>query len=383
MIPYGRQSIIQSDIDSVVEVLKSDFLTQGPVVPDFEKLISTYTGSKYSVAFNSATSALHIACLALGLGPGDILWTVPNSFVASSNCALYCGAKVDFVDIDSQTRNISIDELEIKLEKASQANSLPKILIPVHFSGQPPDQENIKRLSIKYNFKIIEDASHAIGASRNGELVGSCKWSDVTIFSFHPVKIITTGEGGSAMCNDIKLYEEMKLLRSHGISRDVDKSSHGPWYYEQQKLGFNYRMTDLSAALGISQLSRLSAFLKKRNTIAKRYDDALTNLPITLPFMADGNISSWHLYVVNLVKSRTEITHKIFFKKMLDSDIGVNLHYFPIHLQPYYRKLGFKSGDFPVTENYSATAMSLPIYPDLTIKDQDFVVEIIRSIFGK
>lgn len=377
MIPYGRQDITEADIDAVVQVLRSDFLTQGPAVPAFERAVAEYVGAKHAVAVNSATSALHIACLALGLAPGDRLWTVPNTFVASANCGLYCGATVDFVDIDDRTWNISLSALEAKLVQAKKDGALPKVVVPVHFSGQPTDQEEIWALAKEYGFKVIEDASHSIGASRNGIKVGSCRWSDITVFSFHPVKIVTTGEGGIALTNDPELATRMELFRSHGITRDPAKftnPSAGAWHYEQQALGFNYRMTDIQAALGLSQMARLDTYVDKRNQIATRYQDLLAGLPLQLPFVHATNRSAYHLYVVRL-SGIAENKRAEIFASMRKSGVGVNVHYMPVHLQPYYRQLGFKSGDFPVAERYSAEAITLPLYPQLTEATQNQVVE--------
>lgn len=382
MIAYGRQDITQEDVDAITAVLWSDFLTQGPAVPKFEALLAERSGAKYAVAVNSATSALHIACLALGLGPGDRLWTVPNSFVASANCGLYCGAKVDFVDIDPTSWNISLDALQGKLEQARQNNTLPKVLVPVLFSGQPTDQEAIWQLAQAYGFKVLEDASHAIGATRNGEKVGSCKWSHATVFSFHPVKIITTAEGGAVLTNDPKLCADMQMLRSHGVTRDVNRFSAGDdmpaWHYEQQMLGFNYRMTDIQAALGCSQLARLDQYVAKRNQLARRYDELLEDLPLSKPTVMPGNVSAWHLYVVHVGQRRRAI-----FEGMRAADIGVNVHYAPIHLQPYYRALGFTPGDFPVAERHGEEAITLPMHPALSDQDQAFVAQTLRKLLAQ
>lgn len=392
MIPYGRQDINQADIDAVVGVLRSDFLTQGPAVPTFEQAVAVRVGAKHAVAVNSATSALHVACLALGLEPGDRLWTVPNTFVASANCGRYCGAEVDFVDIDPLTWNLSLPRLREKLIQAKQAGHLPKVLVPVHFAGQPTEQEAIWDLAQEYGFKVLEDASHAIGASRNGEPVGSCRWSDITVFSFHPVKIITTGEGGMALTNNLELAEKMRLLRSHGITRDPTRfqgdggeqgeASSAPWYYEQQLLGFNYRMTDIQAALGISQLERLESYIERRNEQARRYDDALQGLPLQLPFVQPENKSAFHLYVVRLKRNATDKTHRQVFDELRQRGIGVNLHYIPVHLQPYYRKLGFNGGDFPEAEHYYGEAISLPIHYGLTGAEQDYIVAALRDMLA-
>lgn len=391
MIPYGRQDITQADIDAVVAVLRSDFLTQGPAVPAFERAVAFRAGAKHAVAVNSATSALHIACLALGLGPGDRLWAVPNTFVASANCGLYCGAGVDFVDIDPLTWNMSVPRLREKLIQAEKKGQLPKILVPVHFAGQPTEQETIWELAQEFGCKVIEDASHAIGASRNGEPVGSCRWSDITIFSFHPVKIITTGEGGIALTNNDALAERMFMLRSHGITRDparfkgdprqTESQRHpAPWYYEQQILGYNYRMTDIQAALGVSQLERLNDYTERRNVLAKRYDHMLHGLPLQLPSVLSGNRSAYHLYVVRLKGNATSKTHRQVFEALRQRNIGVNLHYMPVHLQPYYRELGFTQGQYPEAEAHGESAITLPLYPALTDHEQDQVVIALRDI---
>lgn len=373
MIPYGRQDIQQQDIDAVIEVLTSDYLTQGPQVPLFENKINEVTQSKYAVAVNSATSALHIACLALGVGEGDIVWTSPITFVASANCALYCGATVDFVDIDSDTYNLSPIELEKKLQLAEQQNKLPKVVIPVHLAGQSCDMEAIHQLSVKYGFKIIEDAAHAIGGSYQGKPIGNCFYSDITVFSFHPVKIITTAEGGAATTNNKQLAQKMQLLRSHGITRDPElmtEEPHGEWYYQQLELGFNYRMSDLHAALGVSQLNRLEEFIEARRTIAELYNKELSNLPITLPKQLDTASSSWHLYIIRLKLDKLTKSHQQIFNELREAGIGVNLHYIPVHLQPYYQELGFKAGDFPNAEAYYLQAISIPLFAKLPIIEQ-------------
>lgn len=383
MIPYGRQEITQDDIEAVVEVLQSDFLTQGPKVFAFESAVSNHVGAKYALAMNSATSALHVACLALGLKQGDTLWTTPVTFVASANCGLYCGAKVDFVDIDNHTYNISVDALKAKLELADAANTLPKILVAVHLCGQPCEMEEIYSLSRKYGFSVIEDASHAIGGKYKDEYIGNCAFSDITIFSFHPVKIITTAEGGMALTNDENLHKKMDLLRSHGITRDPSMMTHepdGPWYYQQIDLGFNYRMTELQAALGISQMTRLNAFIEKRHDLASRYNDLLANLPITLPWQHPDSYSGLHLYVIRLKLNNISKAHIEVFKELREKGIGVNLHYIPVHLQPYYQQFGFKYGDFPNAEQYYAEAISLPMFHGMTIEQQDEVVSVLASI---
>lgn len=385
MIPYGRQDISQQDIDAVVEVLRSDWLTQGPVVPSFEHAVAARVGAGYAVALNSATSALHVACLALGLGPGDRLWTVPNTFVASANCGRFCGADVDFVDIDPDTCNIDIASLREKLVTAQRLGLLPKILVPVHFAGQPTDQEEIANLAGEFGFRVIEDASHAIGAAQKGEPTGSCRWSDITVFSFHPVKIITAGEGGMALTNDAALAWRMASLRSHGITRDpahMVGEPDGPWYYEQLELGYNYRMTDIHAALGLSQLRRLDAFVDRRNAIARRYSEMLAALPLRLPVVKPGNRSAFHLYAVRLEADRARRSHREVFESMREEGIAVSLHYMPVHLQPYYRQLGFGPGMFPEAERYAREAITLPCFPALTDGDQERVVETLTRSLG-
>ena len=383
-LPYGKQSIAKSDINNVIKTLKSDFLTQGPLVENFESKISDYCNVKYVVATNSATSALHIACLALDLQQGDIVWTSAISFVASANCALYCGAKVDFVDIDKSTNNMSVEKLEEKLEQAKNNNLLPKIVIPVHLAGLSCDMKKIHHLSKKYNFKIIEDASHAIGGTYNNERIGNCKFSDITIFSFHPVKIITTAEGGMALTKSSKLAKNLRLLRSHGITKiksNFKNKSHGDWYYEQQLLGFNYRMNDLEASLGISQLKRIDKFIKKRNKLAQRYNKKLNKLPLQLPMDVEGCLSSFHLYIIIVDTYKSKISHPIIFKELRKANIGVNLHYIPIYKQPFYKKFGFNVDKFPSSEAYYKSAISLPIFPDMTISQQDYVIDKLMKIF--
>ena len=387
MISYGRQDIQQADIDAVVEVLRSDFLTQGPAVPAFEQAVSSRVGARHAVAVNSATSALHIACMALGLGKGDWLWTVPTTFVASANCGRYCGASVDFVDIDPVTWNISLPRLKEKLAQARRDGFLPKVLVPVHFAGQPTEQELIWELAQEYGFHVLEDASHAVGASRNGEPAGSCRWSDITVFSFHPVKIITSGEGGMALTNDSGLAERMSMLRSHGITRDPARFANrpedaGPWYYEQQMLGFNYRMTDIQAALGLSQFGRLDSCIQRRNALARRYDEALKALPLQLPAVRAENRSAFHLYVVRIKRSMAGNTHRRVFDGLRSRGIAANLHYTPVHLQPYYRELGFSPGQFPEAESYGGDAITLPLYPTLSDHEQDQVVSALAQVFG-
>jgi UDP-4-amino-4,6-dideoxy-N-acetyl-beta-L-altrosamine transaminase len=381
VIPYGHQDISQADIDAVVEVLRSDFLTQGPTIARFEQAVAGQVGVAHAVAVNSATSALHLACLALGLGPGDRLWTVPNTFVASANCARYCGATVDFVDIDPTTWNLSVAALERKLEAAQRCGQLPKVLVPVHFAGQPTEQEAIWELAGQYGFKVLEDASHSIGAQRHGESVGSCRWSHITVFSFHPVKIITSGEGGTALTRDAALAEHMRLTRSHGVTRDPARfefgAGHAPaWHYEQQLLGFNYRMTDIHAALGLSQLSRLDENVRRRNELAGRYRGRLGSLALQLPAIAPGNRSAFHLYVVRL---KDAAIRRRVFDAMRSGGVGVNVHYTPVHLQPYYRALGFSEGQFPHAEAYGSDALTLPLYPRLGESAQDRVMDCLEG----
>jgi UDP-4-amino-4,6-dideoxy-N-acetyl-beta-L-altrosamine transaminase len=366
--------------------LLSDFLTQGPAVPAFEKSVANYCSSQHAVAANSATSALHIACLALGVGNGDIVWTTPITFVASANCALYCGASIDFVDIDPRTYNLSIERLVEKLAMAEKAGKLPKVIIPVHFCGQPCDMESIYALSQKYGFKIIEDASHAVGGKYKGDTIGNCSYSDITVFSFHPVKIITTGEGGMAMTNDVQLAKRMQLLRSHGITRDENDMTHapdGPWYYQQIGLGFNYRMNDLQAALGLSQMQRLNEFVTQRHVIAKRYNQLLADLPVNTPMQIEDSYSGLHLYVIRLKLAEISKTHRQIFEVLREMDIGVNLHYIPVYLHPYYENLGFKTGYCVEAEKFYAEAISLPIYPSLTEIQQDRVIAALKEVCSK
>lgn len=383
MIPYGKQSISQADIDAVIEVLTSDFLTQGPLVPAFENSVKELAETRFAVATNSATSALHIACVALGLGPGDIVWTTPITFVATANCALYCGAAVDFVDIDEQTYNLSVEKLSAKLESAESEGTLPKIIIPVHLAGQSCEMAQIKKLADKYGVAIIEDASHAIGGKYKNKAIGNCEYSDVTVFSFHPVKIITSAEGGMALTNSRHLAQQMELLRSHGITRDPDimqGSSHGPWYYQQLLLGFNYRMNDIQAALGVSQLGRLEEFVKIRNTLAETYTESLNELPIQLPNIHSDCYSAWHLYIIRLNDPINDRDHRTMFESLRNSGIGVNLHYIPVHLQPFYRKLGFSEGDYPVAESYYKSAITIPIFPELTPQNQNRVIDVLTEL---
>lgn len=381
-LPYGRQTITEADIAAVVEVLRSPFLTQGPAVPAFEKSVAAKVNAHYGVAVNSATSALHIACLALGLDAGDRLWTSPITFVASANCGRFCGAEVDFVDINPSTGLISIPALEEKLQQAEKKGQLPKILVPVHLTGSSCDMEAIGQLSNRYGFEVIEDASHAIGGGYQERPVGCCEYSKICVFSFHPVKIITSGEGGLATTNDPDLARTMADLRSHGITKDVsrfEKHSAGPWSYEQQRLGFNYRMTDLQAALGISQLQRLEAIVAERNNQLQRYRELLSDLPAQLLVVPQNVISSVHLAVIRLNQATAQ-QHRLVFEGLRAAGIGVQLHYSPVHLQPYYRTLGFKEGDFPEAELYSSSAISLPIFPGLSEQEQSRVVRALEHL---
>ncbi len=382
MIPYGRQSISEQDIQAVVDVLRSEWITQGPKVPAFEDMLSAYCGARHGVAVNSGTSALHLACRALGLGPGDRLWTSPITFVASANCALYCGAEVDFVDIDPRTYNLSPTALEQKLDRARDAGTLPKVVVPVHLSGQPCEMKAIAGLGKAFGFSIIEDATHAVGGRYRDEPIGSCRYSDITVFSFHPVKIMTTAEGGMALTNRQELAERMSLLRSHGITRDPERLTHEPdgsWYYEQVDLGFNYRMTELQAALGISQLGRLDEFVAARHRLASRYDQLLAGFPVETPFRNQDDHSALHLYVIRLRTELIKRSHREVFEYLRKEGIGVNLHYIPVHTQPYYRKLGFREGDFPEAERYYAEAISLPMFPELTESDRNRVVRSLEK----
>ena len=383
MIPYGKQEINQADIDAVVDVLKSDFLTQGPQVPAFERALMGVADASYALAVNSATSALHIACLALGLGEGDRLWTTPITFVASANCGLYCGASIDFVDIDPATYNLCPQALEQKLIVAKRQKCLPKVLVAVHLCGQPCDMKAIHALSLEYGFKVIEDASHAIGGRYLDQPIGACKYSDITVFSFHPVKIVTTAEGGAALTNNKKLADKMVLYRNHGITRDeayMENASHGGWYYEQIDLGFNYRMTELQAALGVSQLSRLSEFVTARHKLAERYCKRLVGLPLTLQYQLPNTYSGLHLFVIRLHLDEISKSHKEVFDALREAGIGVNLHYIPVHLQPYYQKMGFKLGDYPKAEAYYANAISIPMFHGMTYEQQDEVISKLKAI---
>jgi UDP-4-amino-4,6-dideoxy-N-acetyl-beta-L-altrosamine transaminase len=385
MIPYGRQEITQADLDAVMEVLRSDTLTQGPQVPAFEAKVARDVGAQYAVAVNSATSALHLACLALQLGPGDWLWTSPISFVASANCAIYCGAQVDFVDIDPRTYNLCPKALEDKLKVAAKAGRLPKVVVPVHMCGQPCDMAAIHALGQQYGFRIIEDASHALGARYAGAPIGNCRFSDITVFSFHPVKIITTAEGGMALTQSAELAQKMALLRSHGITRDAARMTQppdGPWYYQQLGLGYNYRMNELQGALGLSQLQRLPTFISRRQMLAERYATTLKALPLTLPGQRPDDQSAWHLFVVRLALDAIRPSHREVFETLRSREIGVNLHYIPIHTQPYYQRMGFRWGDFPEAERYYAEALSLPMYPGLTECEQDHVVSVLHEVLA-
>jgi len=384
MIPYGRQDIQDSDIEAVLAVLKSDHLTQGPIIPNFENAVKRYCKSKHAVAVNSATSALHISLLALGVGEGDCVWTSPNTFVATANSALYCGADVDFVDIDPHTYNISVQALSAKLETAAQNGSVPKVVIPVHLTGQPCDMHAIYALSVKYGFYIVEDASHAIGGRYLNGSIGNCEFSDITVFSFHPVKIVTTGEGGMALTNDSKLAQRLQLFRSHGVTRDPDlmtREVEGPWYYQQVELGYNYRMTDLQAALGLSQMERLDDYIKRRHAIAECYNNELENIPFKLPQQMEFGYSAYHLYVIR-VNSAAKVAHKAIFEELRENGIMVNLHYIPVHTQPYYQKLGFRVGDYPEAEAYYREAISLPMYPTLSDDEQGYVIRTLQKIMA-
>ena len=383
MIYYGHQHITEKDIQAVERVLHSDWLTQGPAIEAFEKKVANYCGAKYAVAVTNATSALHIACKAAGLGEGDVLWTSPITFTASANCGRYCGADVDFVDIDDKTYNMSVAELRHKLETAVKK---PKVVIPVHLAGQSCDMESIKALADEYGFKIIEDASHATGADYKNTKVGSCRYSDMTVFSFHPVKIVTTGEGGIVLTNNKELYEKLKLYRSHGITRDSDlmtQEADGPWYYQQIELGFNYRMTDMQAALGCSQMDSLDEFVARRRYLVKRYNEKLKNLPLRTPYQDEATNPSWHIYIIRVDFTKVKLSKKEIFARMRDSGIVLNLHYIPVHTQPYYQKLGFQKGDFPVSEKYYEEAITLPLYYDLTDEQQDEVIEALKEVLAE
>lgn len=384
-IPYGHQDITTEDIQAVVRVLQSDFLTQGPVIEQFERMVAEYCGAQFAVAVSNATAALHIACAALGVEKGDVIWTVPNTFVASANCALYCQAAVDFVDIDSQTYNMSITALKRKLQEAKARNSLPKVVIPVHFSGQSCEMEEIALLARQYGFYIVEDASHAIGGSYQNGKIGGCAYSDMTVFSFHPVKIVTTGEGGMILTNNKELKQNLLQLRSHGITRDRNvmteaANNEGSWYYQQIALGFNYRMTDIQAALGVSQMQRIDEFVAKRKKMARHYDEKLSDLPLILPYQHQDTLSAWHLYVVQIDPKKTDRTRRQIFEFLKEKQIGVNVHYIPVHMQPFYAELGFKKGDFPRAEAYYEQIITLPLYFGLTEEEQDYVIDCLHSL---
>jgi UDP-4-amino-4,6-dideoxy-N-acetyl-beta-L-altrosamine transaminase len=379
MIPYGKHLVDEQDIDAVVDVLRNQFLTQGAIVPQFEQALCDYTGCQYATAVNSATSGLHVACLAVGVGQGDIVWTVPNSFVASANCALYCGADIDFVDIDVATRNIDVNALTNKLVNASKSNSLPKVLIVVHFSGLSCDMQVIHALTQKYGIALVEDAAHALGGSYKHQKVGSCQYSDMAVLSFHPVKSITSAEGGAVLTNSKAYDDRIKLFGKHGVTRDVkqmETESHGPWYYQQMELGYNYRLSDLHAALGLSQLRKLDAFILRRTELALHYQKMLTDLPLKLPVFRDYSKSAWHLYMVEL----TQHDRKSVFEQLHAKGVGVNVHYIPIHLHPFYQKMGFKQGDFPGAEFFYNNALTLPLFPSLSDQQQNTVIDVLHEI---
>ena len=385
MIPYGHQSISTDDIEAVAGVLRSDWLTQGPAVEKFEETVAKYCGAQHGVAVCNATAALHLACLALGIVQGDYVWTSPNTFLASANCALYCGANIDFVDIDPKTYNLSVAALAKKLETAAKNNKLPKLVIPVHFAGQSCDMKAIKSLADRYNFFIVEDASHAIGGNYCNKKIGNCAYSDMTVFSFHPVKIITTGEGGMLTTNNQEIATKLKLLRSHGMTRNPEmmvSESHGPWYYQQIALGYNYRITDIQCALGLSQFNRIDEFVSKRHELAERYNQALKDLPVVIPFQEQCNYSAFHLYVIQLKLDQIKKTRRQVFDELRAAGIGVGVHYIPVHLQPYYRQFGFKDGDFPEAEKYYQAAITLPLYPDLSMSDQNSIINTLGRVLS-
>jgi len=385
LIPYGRQSINEADIAAVTAVLKSVWLTQGPTVQRFEESVARHCGAQHAVAVNSATSALHIACLAAGLGPGDILWTSPNTFVASANCGVYCGADVDFVDIDPRTYNMSVERLQEKLSRAEPEGKLPKVVIPVHFAGQSCDMEGIARLAARYGFTVIEDASHGIGGRFQGHAIGGCRHCAMTVFSFHPVKIVTSGEGGMVTTNSAELQQRLLRLRSHGITGDpklMTEEPHGPWYYQQIELGFNYRMTDLQAALGASQMERLDEFVQRRQHLAQRYDSLLQGLPVVLPYRHPDAYSALHLYVVRLESEHGGKHRREVLEELRAQGIQAHVHYIPVHLQPFYRARGFRPGDFPVAENYYRDALTIPIYPAMSEAQQDRVASTLAQVLG-
>ena len=383
MIPYARQSISEEDIEAVTQVLRTDCITQGPIVSQFEKAIANYCSAQYSIAVSSGTAALHLACLALDVSVDDLVWTSPNTFVASANCALLCGAAIDFVDIDYKTYNISLDALKVKLQNAQQLGQLPKVLIVVHFAGQSSEMKEIKVLSEQYGFAIIEDAAHALGGEYLGQKIGSCVYSDLTIFSFHPAKMITTGEGGMVLTNKSELAEKIKRLSTHGITKDprlMADGSHGQWYYQQLELGFNYRITDIQAALGLSQLPRLDEFVKKRRQLALFYNRQLEDFDLTIPWQHPDTMSSWHLYVIRLNLEKINKDRKNVFDAMITADIGVHVHYIPVHTQPYYQQLGFKEGNFPQSEQYYREALTLPLYVDLTEQQITYISKTLGEI---
>jgi UDP-4-amino-4,6-dideoxy-N-acetyl-beta-L-altrosamine transaminase len=382
-IPYGRQDVLTEDIDAVVSVLRSDWLTQGPTVPRFEAAVAGYCGARHAVAVNSGTSALHIACLALGLKAGDRLWTSANTFVASANCGLYCGADVDFVDIDPRSYNMSVDALAAKLTTAEKQGRLPKVVVPVHFAGQSCDMLRIRALADRYGFRIVEDAAHAIGGRYRGAPVGDCRYCDVAVFSFHPVKAVTTGEGGVAVTNDAELASHMARLRSHGTTHDPNRmhgESDGPWYYQVLELGWNYRMTDIQAALGVSQMLRLDDYVRRRTALAARYDRLLADSGLTLPWRDPACASAWHLYVVGWNEEASGLSRAEAFARLRAAGIGVNVHYIPLHTHPYFGNLGFRAGQFPNVEAYYARALTLPLFPNLTEAQQERVVETLMGM---
>lgn len=385
ILPYGRQSLDEADIAAVEAVLRSDWLTQGPAIERFERKVADYCGAKHAVAVSSATAALHLGAMALGLKPGDTLWTSPNTFVASANCARYCGADVDFVDIDPRTYNLSVERLAEKLERAAKSGKLPKVIVPVDFAGQSCEMETIGRLARQHGFAVMQDASHALGARYQGRPTGDCRFSDLTVFSFHPVKIITTGEGGLITTNRTDLHDQLIRLRSHGITRDprfMSSAPHGPWHYEQVELGFNYRITDIQAALGVSQMEKVDRFVARRRELARRYGKLLKDLPLTLPWQHPDTESSWHLYVIRLKRDRVRMSHREVFEALRAAGIGVQLHYMPVPLQPYYRALGFKAGDFPEAERHHGEAISLPMFAALADGDQERVAEQMQRVLN-
>jgi UDP-4-amino-4,6-dideoxy-N-acetyl-beta-L-altrosamine transaminase len=380
-IPYGRQYIDESDVESVIATLRSDFITQGPAIPGFEQKMAEFVGARFAVAVSSATAALHLGALALDLGPGDLLWTCPNTFVSSANCARFTGADVDFVDLDPRTYNVSVNALKAKLESSTRK---PKVLVPVHFSGQPCEMAAIRQLCNQHGIKVMEDASHAVGAEFQGMRIGASQHSELTVFSFHPVKILTTGEGGMIVTNDAKLFQKLVRLRSHGITRDpeyMEDPPEDPWYYQQIELGYNYRITDIQAALGCTQLEKLPHFLQRRRQLAARYNKKLSKLPLILPWQHPDTLSSWHLYVVQVDETRTELSRRQVFDALRDRGVLPQIHYIPVHLQPYYRRLGFEEGDYPNAEAYYDRALSLPMFFSLTDAEQDHVVKSIEEIF--